>query len=310
MKFGLAIRFAQTLELGKESTTAQTSREAEERRQTFWSVYILDKLGSCGRNRSPTLLDSDCTSRLPLNEYTLRDDPNLEAPTLEAVRDIPYEPLLNSSDHFALTIFMISVFGDVVKWAFRHGTADTRLPWDARSKFAHIQGLLSSFESYSDACDGNFAEILERDFVFDGKLDERLACHFSCAHVHYHINQCLLHHPFLLRQHLKSYKVKVPVSFLRGTLAKCQEHANHLTSILQVLQQHNCQSFPSFFCYAAGLAGVLHRLRSRYSVGTEQWIAEANWRSCVQFLDQEPMRWESYRRIVRITRVIGTLKRL
>ncbi|KAH7399068.1 fungal-specific transcription factor domain-containing protein [Phaeosphaeria sp. MPI-PUGE-AT-0046c] len=297
VKFGLATRFAQTLELGKENTSSLFPHEAEERRQTFWSVYILDKLGSCGRNRPPALLDSDCTSRLPLNEDTIHVDSSLTAPTLEAVRDIPKEPLLSSSDHFALTVFMISVYGDVVQWAFRHGTADTRLPWDARSKFAHIQGLLNSFESYSDACDGNFAEILERDFVSQGTLDERAASHFSCAHVHYHINQCLLHHPFILRKHLKSFKVKAPVSFFRGALAKSQQHANHLTSILQILQRHGCQSFPSFYGYAAGLAGFLHRLHARGSIGTEQWVAEANWQSCVQFLDQEPLRWESYRRI-------------
>lgn len=145
---------------------------------------------------------------------------------------------------------------------------------------------------------GNFADILERTFIYDGKLDERAASHFSCAHVHYHINQCLLNHPFLLRRHLRSVKVKVPINFLRSALSKCQEHANHLTSILQTLQQHGCQSYPSFYGYAAGLAGLLHRLRSRQLIGTEQWVAEASWRSCIQFLDQEPMRWESYRRIV------------
>lgn len=155
VKFGLAIRFAQTLELGKEHTSELCPYEAEERRQTFWSVYILDKLSSCGRNRPPALVDSDCTSHLPLSDSTLRNNRCMVSPTLENVRDIPQEPLLDGSDHFALTVFMISVFGDIVKWAFRHGTADTRLLWDARSNFSHIQGLLNSFESYSNACDGN-----------------------------------------------------------------------------------------------------------------------------------------------------------
>lgn len=298
VKFGLAIRFAQTLQLSKEPDSLLPQHEAEERRQTFWSVYILDKLGSCGRNRPPTLLDSDCTSRLPLNDFVFRDEPSTEAPTLEAIREIPEKALLDSSDHFALTIFMISVFGDVVKWAFRHGATDSRLPWDARSRFAQINGLLTSFESYSEACDGNFEEILERDFLFNGVLDERAASHFSCAHVHYHINQCLLHHPFLLRQHLKSSGVKIPVNFLRSALAKSQEHAIHLTAILHVLQQRGCRSYPSFFGYAAGLAGLIHRLHASISTGTEQWVAQANWTSCIQFLEQEPMRWESYRRIV------------
>ncbi|KAF2824423.1 hypothetical protein CC86DRAFT_420991 [Ophiobolus disseminans] len=297
VKFGLAIRFAQTLQLGKEPSFLVPQNEAEERRQTFWSVYILDKLGSCGRNRPPTLLDSDCTSRLPLNEYALRLEPAVDGPTLEDIRDIPEKALLDSSDHFALAIFMVSAFGDVVKWAFKHGAADTRLPWDARSRFAHINGILTSFESYSEACDGNFAEIIDRDFVFEGTLNERAASHFSVAHVLYHTNQCLLHHPFLLRQHLKSSEVKAPVNFLRGALSKSQEHAIHLTAILHVLQQRGCKTYPSFYGYAAGLAGLVHRLHARNSTGTERWVAEANWSSCVHFLEQEPVLWESYRRI-------------
>lgn len=299
VKFGLAIRFAQTLQLGKEPSPLLPVHEIEARRQTFWSVYILDKLGSCGRNRPPTLLDSDCTARLPLNEYTFRNEDEVEAPTLEAVRDIPEKPLLDSSDHFALAIFMVSTFGDVVKWAFKHGAADSHLPWDRRSSFAYINGMLTSFESYSEACDGNFAEIIDREFVFDGHLNERAASHFSVAHVLYHINQCLLHHPFLLRQHLRSTQVKVPVNFLRGAIAKSQEHAIHLTAILHVLQQRGGKTYPSFYGYAAGLAGLIHRLHARKSTGTERWVAEANYTSCVRFLEQEPTRWESYRRIVR-----------
>jgi hypothetical protein len=199
---------------------------------------------------------------------------------------------------------MVSAFGDVTKWAFNHNTADTRLPWDSRGRFARINSILTSFESYSDACDGNFAEIIDRDFVHEGVLDERAACHFSSSHVFYHVNQCLLHHPFLLRQHLKNTKVKVPVSFLRNAISKSQQHAIHLTTILHVLQQRSCRTYPSIYGYAAGLAGLIHRLHARNSKGTDRWVAEANWASCVQFLDQEPVHWESYRRIVRAAFIV------
>jgi hypothetical protein len=211
---------------------------------------------------------------------------------------MPNNPLLEKTDYFALTIFMVSAFGDVTNWAFKHSTADTRLPWDSRGRFARINSILASFESYSEACDGNFAEIIDRDFVHEGVLDERTACHFSSAHVFYHVNQCLLHHPFLLRQHLKNIEVKVPVSFLRTAIAKSQQHATHLTTILTTLRQRNCRTFPSMYGYAAGLAGLINQLHARNSNGTERWVSEANWASCVQFLDQEPVHWESYRRIV------------
>lgn len=298
MKFGLSIRFAQTLNLGREPDPSILPIEAEERRHTFWSVYILDKLGSCGRSRPPALLDSDCTCVLPLSRPTRQQELHLRSPTLQSIRDIPSQPPLASTDYFALIIYMVSIFGDVTRWAFNHSTIDTRLPWDSRSRFARINGMLTSFESYSEACDGNFADIIDRDFVHGGILDERAACHFSCAHVFYHVNQCLLHHPFLLRQHLKHVLVKVPVNFLRGAVAKSREHAVHLTAILNVLQQRGCRTYPSIYGYAAGVAGMIHRLHARNTLSTQNSAMEVDWRACVQFLDQEPVHWESYRRIV------------
>ncbi|KAH7385815.1 fungal-specific transcription factor domain-containing protein [Pyrenochaeta sp. MPI-SDFR-AT-0127] len=296
VKFGLSIQFARTLQLGTEPDASLAPNKAEERSRTFWSVYILDRLSSCGRNRPPTLLDSDCTSRLPLNQYPLRD-PSIELPTLAAIREIPDRAPLESTDHFALTIFMVSAFGDIVRWAFKHSAAKSRLPWDARSEFSRTNGMLSSFESYSDACDGNFAEIIDRDFVSQGKLDECAACHFSYAHILYHVNQCLLHHPFLLRQHLRSLSVKIPANFLRASVSTSKEHATYLTAILRALQQRGCKIYPSFYGYAAALAGMIHRIHARNPHNAEQLASEANWESCVRFLDQEPVFWESYRRM-------------
>jgi hypothetical protein len=270
---------------------------------------MLDKLGSGGKNRPPAFLDRDCSVRLPLNQHAFRLDPLAEAPTLEAIQDMPTKPLLDSSDHFALTIFMISLFGQVVTWAFSHSWAETRLPWDTRSKFAHINGLLTSFESYSDACDGNFAKIIDRDFVVDGRLDEGAVGHFACAHVLYHMSQCLLHHPFLLRRHLKSTEIKVPATFLQSAMLRSQEHAIHLTAILHVLQSRGSKAFPTFFGYAAGLAGVIHRLHASSSMATDNWVAEANWNMCLNFLDQSPVRWESWRRIVSTTSNSNTAAR-
>lgn len=262
---------------------------------------MLDKLGSGGKNRPRAFLDRDCSVRLPLNRQAALHDSSSDAPTLEAIRDMPTKPLLDSSDHFALTVFMFSAFGDVVTWAFSHShnPVESRLPWDARSKFAHISGLLTSFETYSKACDGNFGEIIDRDFTLNGVLDERTVGHFACAHVLYHMNQCLLHHPFLLRRHLKSAKIKIPSTFLRAAMLKSEEHAIHLSGILSSLQQRQCKAFPTFFGYAAGLAGIIHRLHTRKPDTTDRWLAEANWNICIDFLDQGSVRWESWSRIVR-----------
>jgi hypothetical protein len=299
VKIGLSIRFAQTLQLGKEPDQFVSPSESEERRNTFWSVYLLDRLVSCGRNRPPALLDTDCSIRLPLSPLSLRQDTNTDQQTLAAIHEIPDTPVLEKTDHFALTVFAVSALAYVTQWAFKPRATGSHLPWDSRSEFVRIQGILLSFESYSNACDGNFAEVLDRHFVFHGSLDEAMACHFIYSHVVYHVNQCLLHHPFLLRQQLKTLKVKVPVGFLRSAVLKSREHAVQLTGILQILQRRGCRIHPSFYGYAAVIAGVIHRLhftKTLHSAANTE--GEDLWRACLAFLDQEHIRWESYKRMV------------
>lgn len=273
---------------------------AEERRHTFWSVYILDKLVSCGRHRPPTLLDVDCKVRLPVDQSFLRATPDTQLPTLAAIQEIPDVPPLEKSDHFALTIFMVSTLGHIARWAFRQGAPETRLPWDSRSEFARIKGMLLSFESYSDACDGNFVEVLDEHFVFHGLIDEGLSSHFTYSHIIYYVNQCLLYHPFLLRQHLKAFKANVPIGFLRDAMLKSMEYASRLAVILRALQERGCETYPSFYAYAATVAGVILRLHIEEASFLERDDVEAGHQTCLRFLEHKSVRWQSYKRMVSV----------
>ena len=51
LKIGLSIRIAQDLCLMNEPNPSLPYEDQEERRRVFWSIYILDKLCSCGRAR-------------------------------------------------------------------------------------------------------------------------------------------------------------------------------------------------------------------------------------------------------------------
>lgn len=300
VKIGLSIRFAQTLRLDKEPGEDSSPMEQEEHRRTFWSVYLLDRLVSCGRNRPPTLLDNDCTIQLPCAEDQLRYGLSAEPPTLATMNEIPDVVSLKKTDHFALTVWMASVLGCAVRWCFRHSSAGSHLPWDSRSEFARINGVLLSFETYSEASasDSTFEVILDRDFRLHDSRDRSMACHFVYSHVLYHVNQCLLHHPFLLRQHLRTYRAKIPPSFLRAAIRKSREHAISLTLILRALRQHGCNIHPSFYGYAAVIAGVIHRLHAKEPHPGSSAQSEEYWRACIAFLDQEPVYWESYKRMV------------
>ncbi|EEU33375.1 uncharacterized protein NECHADRAFT_89542 [Fusarium vanettenii 77-13-4] len=81
---------------------------------------------------------------------------------------IPDEHLSDQIDHFGLTIFMASVLGRVTRWVFQHSISDSQMPWDSRSEFSRLAGILVNFESYSEADNVDLAEILGRDYAPDG----------------------------------------------------------------------------------------------------------------------------------------------
>lgn len=244
------------------------------------------------------LLDVDCKVRLPVHPCSLQTTLQSQPPTLAAIQEIPDLPPLEKSDHFALTIFMVSTLGHIARWAFRQGASETRLPWDSRSEFARINGMLLSFESYSDACDSNFVDVLDKHFVFQGFIDEGLSSHFTYSHIVYHVNQCLLHHPFLLRQHLNAFKANVPVGFLRDAMLKSIEHASRLAAMLRALQERGCEIYPSFYAYAATVAGIILRLHCEEASFLEKDDVEAAYKSCLRFLEHKSVRWQSYKRMV------------
>ncbi|KAF7532741.1 hypothetical protein G7054_g7685 [Neopestalotiopsis clavispora] len=300
IKIGLAVRFAQILNLCHEVDHSGSPIELEARRRTFWSVYLLDRLVSCGRNRPPTLLDSDCTIKLPSKDDDFRGGRPSTSVTLDDILDIPVEAPLGQSAPFALTVFMASVLGQVVRWALQQKPDEPFLPWDCRSTFSRIRGALLSFESYTEATESFDAleSALKQSFP-DQESDNFSAtsCHFVFSHVLYHINQCLLYHPFLVRQRLKAHKTKIPPSFLRQAIRNSYEHAVFLAQILKRYLQRPCDTTPSFFGYAAVLAGGIHHIHTRGGASSGHSNSAEHLAVCIRFLDQGPASWESFRRM-------------
>jgi hypothetical protein len=182
VKIGLSIRFGQTLQLSQEPENQLPFYEREERRCTFWSVYLLDKLVSCSRNHPPTILDSDCDLHLPLEDISQLSQPLVAqvVPTLATLCDIPTSTLLAETDHFALVIFMASVLGRIVRLVFQQRSTETHFPWDSRSEFSRIYGILLSFETYSSGTGSfeSFETALCSEFGTQSKIDFSRGCHF------------------------------------------------------------------------------------------------------------------------------------
>lgn len=129
VKVALAVRFAQALRLNEEPDSALPAWEREERRRTFWSMYLLDRLISLGPNRPPTFADSDCTVCLPSSDQAFfSGTESTDMPTLEAViedtRGLQYQNL----DYFALVALMACTLGQFIRYSLKRSSVGTHAP--------------------------------------------------------------------------------------------------------------------------------------------------------------------------------------
>lgn len=121
--------------------------EQEERRRTFWSIYLVDKLISCARQRPLALLDEECHVQLPCEEHTFQAGEWKKTPTLQQL--LSWNPTsAETPSPFALTILMASVFGHYTRCVHQRNIAGDIPPWDAKSEFSATNSSLLLLEPY------------------------------------------------------------------------------------------------------------------------------------------------------------------
>ena len=297
-KVGLAVRFAQSLQLGADLDIDVTAEDREERFLTFWSTYILDRLVSCSSHRSPTISDSDIALRLPSDTPHLDDAGSPSMPGSRALSDFPTSATDQNLDYFAQTVLMASGLGRVQRHILQHrGSTDPFPPWDSRSDFANINSMLLNFEAQSDITRLSFPTAIAQFVGPDGTQDRPAAGHLIFSNMLYHMNQCLLHHPFLLRKRLESCKAKVSLTFLGEALRRGLEHANQLTVVLRTTQKQGF-TIGSFFSYAMMVAGTIHKLFMYHDNEWTRQTAQQLYEQSVGFFDEGKATWNHFVPIV------------
>lgn len=259
LKIGLAVRISQDLHLMKEPNEWLSYVEQEERRRVFWSVYLLDKLVSCGRARPPAISDEDCHVQLPCNEQTFRDGGREKTPTLSQLLNWNTE-ICAIPGNFTLTILAASILGRCARYVLHERNVDEILPWDSRSEFATINSSLLLVESYSQIGRRSIGEMISQNLTPDGNIDHQSLGHLIFAHVVFHLCHCMLNHPFLLRMRLKRLGSKTPTSFSSRAFQISSEHATRLSNLLEEAMQSGCHVKASFYAYATTIAGGVHSL--------------------------------------------------
>ncbi|KAL4807214.1 fungal-specific transcription factor domain-containing protein [Aspergillus unguis] len=263
LKVGLAARISQDLRLMIDPSDALPFPEQEERRRTFWSGYLLDRLISCGKSRPLCFHDDDCHVRLPCDEETLRTGQVQPTHTLhellrwdsEIYHDQPPSP-------FGLVILMASIFGRCTRYMHRECNPDKTPPWDTNSEFSKINSSLLLLESYSRNRRLSPVDALrDREFTDQSEAEQVLF-----AHTLFHLCHCLLNHPFLLRLRLKPFGSKVPASFALRVLQTASEHANQLVELLRDASDAGSPLGSSFYPYCLVVVGVIQSLVYHYEV--------------------------------------------
>ena len=293
IKVGLAIRIAYYLRLMIEPDPSFSPIEQEERRRVFWSFYVLDKLISCGRERPPAMLDEDCKLQLPGDERSFRDGSRQQSPTLDQfASESSSTPSLLPGNTFALLVLMSSVFGKCAQYTLQEHKYPTQgTPWDPRSPFSSIYCTLLQMESDFGLGDPLTGKI-QQDFVTDGVVNQQATGPLVYAHCLFHLCQCLLHHPFLLRQRLAKLKVRAPASFLIRVVDSCKAHAIALTNLLEEVKSAGFKTIASFYGYYNYLPGTIHALFLNSEDIATREAAENAYAACLRNLHELSYHWK------------------
>ncbi|KAL2004684.1 hypothetical protein VTN00DRAFT_3212 [Thermoascus crustaceus] len=255
LKIGLAVRISQDLHLMKEPRECLSYTEQEEWRRVFWSVYLLDKLVSCGKARPPAIADEDCHVQVPCDEQTLRSGGWKKTPTLNQLLNGNTD-VCEMPSNFALTVLMASILGRCNRYVLHERDVDEMPPWDPKSEFASINSTLLLVESYARVGGKSIADIVNENLTPEGDVDQQLVGHFIFARTVFHLCHCLLNHPFLLRMRLKRLGSKTPpASFSSRAFQTSCDHARKLVNLLDDIAKSGYLAGASFYAYAVTIAG-------------------------------------------------------
>lgn len=243
--------------------------------------------------------DIDCHVRLPCHEDLFRENiAEADVPTLEAVMESPTVPHHQNLDHFAMTIVMASTLGSFLRSSFKRSPNNTRVPWDPRSKFYMAHSILLHFESHSPCTFATLSDILHQQFALNNAVDQQQAGHFVFSHALFHLNHCLLNHPFILHHVFQRCPTPVPPSFVREALQRCYLHATELLDLLRDAQHFGHLVDSSFYGYCAMAAGIIHRLFEKYQDPTMTETSGEKVQVALSFLDRTPIRWKNHAHMV------------
>lgn len=252
-----------------ETENGLSEADKEEHRRVFWSIYILDRLGSCGRAKPLTIADLNCQLCLPTDEASYREGTWTETPTLEEIAN--FNPGAHDAyGSFANEVMMARTLGKTSQYMLQDiNICSVAPPWDAHSGYATLQSELLHLETILNMSDP-IANFVIRSLGEDGNIDHTGVGPVVFARALFHLCYTLINHPFLLRRRIRQF-APAPTSFLARAFKSGWEHAKSLVVLLKETRCAGCFIRNPFYGYCILVSATIIGLHLSC---TEEGIAE------------------------------------
>jgi hypothetical protein len=281
--------------------------EQEERRRVFWSVYLLDRLVSCGRGRPPAIVDACCQLQLPCDEQTWRD--GMWQPTLTL--DELANRTSRSVQHpglFARVIIMAYTVGRAAQYMLQEFNIRSRYsPWDPSSDFAAIEADLLHLECHLEI-DKPLVETLPLYFASAEQADYQSTGPAIFSRLLFHLCYCMLTHPFLLRRRLEIGRITAPTSFLARMFDTAWHHAQRMVEIFRVANSHGCPFRSSFSGYCMLIAGSIAILYADHEEAAVSSKASMLLQEAILYLQDAGRYWRNVSTMVSSTCLVSPVE--
>lgn len=271
VKVGMAVRISQDLRMMLEPDSRLPYAERDERRNLFWSVYLLDRFICCSFHRPPAINDADCLLNLPTHHHPL----TLKGLLSEQLEDPTLQPGV-----FATTIAFSSVLGEIARYMMREDSLGLFDP-----QYTAFQSKLERLN-----------EMTERNAGSD--LHSMASTHLVLSRCLYHLSFCILKHPFLLGSLTSRMNHEESTKWMRDARHTCFAHACSLAQVLIDAQAAGSMPVPSFYSYSILVAGTVHAL---HLYGNDPSASQQSLRyldNAFQYLDRISEFWDQANMIV------------
>lgn len=269
----------------------------EERRRTLWSLYLLDKLATCGRRRPALFLDQTCNLRLPSSDLAFHLSIVEDAPTLEDFKlsdDFDFGPI----DSPVRSIVVASVLSQIARYMLHHSDkAGRRPPWDHQSEYPKICTQLGRLETMFD-CIQPIHDWIVASSLAGHENTPQVVNTFLFSYIIYQLCYCLLHHPFLLRNGVGRGATRIPTSFLSQSLDSCRSHAQELVTTLTQAKVAGFSLNATFYGYCLLVSGTIHALFQHSANDAVRHDSAQSLDCCLRLLEEKARFWGNSARMV------------